>query len=307
MSTFLVTGGSGCIGSRILHRLGAQGHTVYALQRSEFIRREPGVQYEYCDLTTISEARLCALFERVQPEVLIHCAALTNVDACEGLRELAYALNAAATYRLARVCGRYGVHCLFLSTDYVYDGTSPRPYLEEDQVRPLSVYGQSKLLGERAVQEVCESWTICRTAVVYGSVGGARQDFTLWLAQQLQRKQPVRIVCDQVSSPTYVEDLVEQILALASLRAQGIYHTAGSSMLDRYQFALLVARFLSANETLISPILSDELAQKAQRPTYAGLCIEKISRKIGVRPLSVEEGLTRCMTAIKEQSLLSAA
>ena len=296
----IVTGACGVVGTRVVQRLIEQEVPVVALTRRMpppgHPVHHPLVRPCLLDLATASEDDLDTLFARNRPVALLHCAALVNADQCEEQRELAWAVNTAATARLARMCTRYQVHCLFVSTDYVFDGTQAPGclYRESDTVHPLNFYGYSKWQGELAVQEACEgltAWSICRTSVVYGSSAWSRLDFVHWLAHRLEEGKQVQIVNDQVSSPTDATDLARMLVTLALEGHSGIYHTAGDSALARYSFARLVAQYLGLDERLIVPVTSQKLQQAALRPLNAGLNVDRISAVLGTRPWSAAEGI----------------
>lgn len=290
------------LGARVVQRLVAQGTPVVALTRSALSSEHPfhklPVRLYTLDLATAREDDIEKLFAEVRPSALIHSAALTGVDLCDEQRELVWAVNTDATGRLARACARHHAYCLFVSTDYVFDGTQAAGslYREDDPVHPLNLYGYSKWQGELAVQAACEGvtgWSICRTSVVYGAAPWSRLDFVQWLAHRLGEGKQVQIVNDQVSSPTEAIDLAQTLTTLTLGGHTGIYHTAGSSALDRYSFARLIARTLALDEGLIVPISTQKLNQAVPRPLNAGLNVERVSAVLGRRPASAAEGIAR--------------
>lgn len=301
----LVTGANGIVGTQVVQCLTKQGYCVHALVRQLPPQGHPLYHPLVClhllDLACASEQDMQMLFAETRPTALIHCAAVANADLCEQQQALAYAVNTIATKLLAKMCARYAVHCLMVSTDYVYNGDQPTGslYHEDDPVQPLNFYGYSKLQGELAVQEACAdrtSWSICRTAVIYGTTAWSRPDFTHWLVTKLRQREPVYIINDQVSSPTCAMDLASMLVKLALLRGKGIYHTAGSSVINRYSFARLLAYSLGLDEGLVFPVTTKDLQQVARRPLNAGLNIDKISTLLGRRPLSAAEGIAQCWT-----------
>lgn len=302
--TVVVTGAAGRVGVKIVQAFLEAGYSVQALVHSKLPAEHPLVRANVAvtcmDLATLPEQNLCSWLKAIQPTVLIHSAALSDVAECERQPLRASLINAQVTRMLARACALYQVHFIMLSTEHVFGGT-PHPQIlcaEEDPVCPLNAYGQSKVQGELATQEECRNktvWTICRLSVVYGltfePVLWPRPDFMQWICTTLQRKERPRVVMDQVNSPLYVVDLTRILLASVGRQLQGIYHVAGSTPLSRYHFALLVARMYGFDEAFIQPVLTSELALGSQRPLNVGLSIEKICHASGIYPRSPEEGL----------------
>lgn len=296
----LVTGANGIVGTQVVQNLVNRGYSVHALVRQLPPPGHPlyheSVRIHLMDLACMSEKDLHTLFTEIHPVALLHCGALVNADVCEKQQELAYAVNTTATRLLATICACYQVYCLMVSTDYVYNGKQAENclYYEDDSVQPLNFYGYSKLQGELAIQEACigrTRWSICRTAVVYGTTTWSRPDFSQWLLAALRQGKSVSVVYDQFSSPTSSWDLANMLIQLMSLQAEGIYHTAGSSVIDRYNFSCQLARRLGLDVKLISPIATSKLQQQARRPLNAGLNVDKVSALLGARPLTIVQGI----------------
>lgn len=307
--TVVVTGATGRVGVKIVQAFLEAGYSVHALVHSKLPVEHPlvceNVAVTFMDLATLPEQNVVSWLKAIQPMVLIHSAALSDLVDCERQPFRAYLMNAQVTRMLARACALYQVHFIMLSTEHVFGGTRhPKIlYSEEDAVHPLNSYGKSKVQGELATKEECSNktpWTICRMSVVYGLTFDPllwpRPDFMQWVSTSLHRKEVLRVVMDQVNSPIYVVDLTRILVAIVRQQLQGIYHVAGSTPLSRYHFALLVARMYGLNEAFIQPVLTSELALGSQRPLNVGFCIEKISRASGIYPLSPEEGLASYIT-----------
>jgi dTDP-4-dehydrorhamnose reductase len=248
----LVIGGSGQLGTELIPRLSKLG-TVVAPGRQEL------------DLTSKAAVdRIVAL----QPTHVVHAAAATDVERCEQEPAWAHAVNAEGTRRVAEACQAVQAWLLYVSTDYVFDGTASRPYVEADPPAPVNVYGQSKLAGETRVQGIMARWAIVRTAWLYGHVG---RNFVGAILQRLQAGDPLRVVTDQVGSPTYASDLAEGVTRLVERQATGILHLTNSGACSWFAFAQAIAREVGADPDRITPITSEQLGLRAHRPAYAVL------------------------------------
>nr|MDQ2733293.1 dTDP-4-dehydrorhamnose reductase [Armatimonadota bacterium] len=195
--SILITGGGGQLGSEFAELLAASGASFSALNRAQL------------DVTDEAALQTALQDGREPVHAVIHTAAYTKVDAAETERELAYAINATATRLLARLCAERQIPLVYISTDFIFSGSSKAPYEVDDAPDPLNVYGASKLAGEQAIQEVCDRFYIVRTSWVFGSHG---HNFPRAMLKAAANGQPLRVVNDQVGSPTYARDLAEAIL-----------------------------------------------------------------------------------------------
>ncbi len=189
---------------------------------------------------------------------------------------------------------------IFISTDFVFDGRFA-PYTEESLPNPESVYAISKLEGERAALSRNENSVVCRPAVIYSwvptgqtssSSSGKPLNFGAWLVSQLQARKEVRIVTDQVTSPTLADDLAQAILKLAeSTKAKGVFHTAGATSISRYDFSVKVSEKFGFDTNLVRPIDSSQLKQVAKRPLNSSLISNRIKNETGYEMMSIEKAL----------------
>lgn len=301
VQTVAVTGAAGIVGIRVVQQFLKAGYTVHALVHTRPPAGHPlfreHVTVTVMDLATTPEQDVVRWFAAVRPSALIHCAAWVDVAGCESQPSQAYLMNTQVTGILAKACSLTSTHFILLSTEYVFDGTLPATqlYHEYEQVNPLNHYGKSKVQAEIVTQETCAGntvWTVCRTAVLYGSTRWNRPDFLQWLRTKLSKHEMVWIARDLISSPTCASDLAGMLVALVEQRLEGVYHTTGRTALDRYHFAVEIARCYNLDESLISPIQATELG--VTRPLNVGLCVEKIRQDTGIRPFSVQEGLAYC-------------
>lgn len=227
---------------------------------------------------------------KAQPEVIINLAAVTNVDKCESDKQTCWDVNVTLVENLARLARIVDARMVHVSTDYVFDGQKG-PYAETAVPHPISYYGKSKLAGENACIVGSMQAAVVRTNVVYGPFV-ERPDFVRWVLDALESRTPIRVVNDQYSNPTYVDDISESILRIILKRRAGIYHVAGADYCSRYEFALRIAEFFRADPSNISPVTTAELKQPARRPLKGGLITLKAETDLGMKMRGIESGLS---------------
>jgi dTDP-4-dehydrorhamnose reductase len=254
-------------------------------------------RYRSLDITV--QAEVDAVFEAVRPNVVIHTAAMTNVDACELEPEACRLQNVTATEHLVRAAKRQGSHFILLSTDFIFDGEAG-PYAEDAVPHPLSIYGQSKLDAERVVLEAgLERWAIARTIIVFGIAEGlSRSNVVLWAKGALEKGTPINVVDDQWRMPTLAEDLADGCIRIAKRGASGIFHLSGPDGMSILELVQRVARFFDLDPSVIRPITSASLAQPARRPPRTGFILDKARRALGYAPRTFEEGLAVLSTQL---------
>ncbi|OPY77777.1 MAG: dTDP-4-dehydrorhamnose reductase [Syntrophorhabdus sp. PtaU1.Bin153] len=262
MLRLLATGSHGLLGSNILSIL-ERYYTVTALDIEEW------------DITDRDAGN--RTIEEHNPDIVLNLAAYTNVDGCEDCLSLADRVNAEAAGIVADLCARRNIKLVHISTDYVFDGEKDSPYTEQDVPNPASVYGLSKLSGERKVLDRCPSAIVVRTQWLYGH-GGV--NFISKVIQIAREKGVVEVVDDQRGSPTYTKDLAEPIRALIEKNAAGVYHVANSGSCTWFEFAREVFDRLKI-EVELRPITSINLDRKAKRPRYSVFDCSKLARDTG--------------------------
>lgn len=278
----LVTGAAGMLGRAMAPALAAH-HQVIALTRGDC---------DLCDETAVQLA-----FRLHKPEMVMHLAAFTNVDGCELEPAKAEAVNGLATRNVAKAAKEVGAALLYTSTDYVFDGRSTRPYREDDPPNPLSVYGRTKLAGERHVQEALERYFIVRTSWLFG-LGG--KNFVTTVLRLAGGQSELRIVNDQRGSPTYTRHLAGKLAELILTRAYGIYHLTGGGDCTWFEFARKIIEFSGCECVQVKPISSTECGRPAPRPGYSVLANRRLSALgLGLLP-SWEKGLADFLAEIHE-------
>lgn len=290
MSRFVVTGANGLVGRRACALLAQKGHAVVGLGRG--VRRVAGAHdYEEVDLTR--EADVAQALSRLAPEVILHCASMTEVDACEKAPEAAYAANVTATAAVARGAREAGAHLVHVSTDYVFDGAAG-PYGEDAVPNPGGVYAVTKHMGEQAARVLAPGCAIARTAVVYGwpPVEG-RLNFGAWLVKTLGAGQTVKLFEDQVVSPSFAENVAAMLVELGERRLGGTWNTCGGTVLDRVAFGRALCEVFGFDAGLIVPTKMADLKLSAPRPLRSGLKTDKARELLVEKPLALEESLKR--------------
>lgn len=288
----LITGSNGLLGQKLVAAL-RNDRDVDLLATSRGSDRTPdplGSNYRAMDITLAHEVD--AVFNAFKPEVVIHTAAMTNVDACE-LDPVACKLqNVTATENLVRASEKYSSHFIHLSTDFIFDGENG-PYREEDEAAPLSIYGHSKLDAERIViNSRLSKWAIARTIIVYGIAEGlSRSNVVLWAKSALEKGQPIKVVDDQWRMPTLAEDLADGCIRIAKRGATGIYNLSGPDGMSILELVNRVGVFFKLDTSVVSPVKSDSLGQPAKRPPKTGFILEKARKDLGYAPRGFEAGL----------------
>jgi dTDP-4-dehydrorhamnose reductase len=255
-----------------------------------------GLDHARLDVT--DRHRVLAAFDAFTPDIVVHCAAWTAVDACEGDPDRAYAVNAMGTRNVAEAARRHGAHVVYVSTDYVFDGTSDRPYLEWDAPNPLSVYGRSKLGGEH---EVDPGWAVVRTSWVCGYHGSNMVRTVLRLGEQTG---PLRFVDDQRGCPTFTADLAEALACLARERQPGIFHLTNTGTTSWYGFARAVLEAAGHDPGRVEPISTADLDPPRPAPRPANSVLDNAAwRSLGMDPMpDWQHALGRLVHALRSEA-----
>jgi dTDP-4-dehydrorhamnose reductase len=303
MTRILLTGVNGQLGQELQQTLAPLGEVI-------------GVGRQTMDLAQADSIRQA--IGEIKPDLIVNAAAYTAVDKAETETELAKLINAVAPTIMAQELARSGGALIHVSTDYVFDGRKNTPYFEKDAPNPLSVYGQSKLAGEEGIQQASVSeaahkelrYIILRTAWVYGTCG--KSNFVKTMLRLGADKDEIRVVADQVGSPTWAYDIASAIATMLPLLASeqakvssltGIYHFTNSGVASWYDFA--VAIFEEAKQIgfplkvqRVVPITTSEYPTPAQRPAYSVLSGNKISAVLGTHPPHWRQGLRQMLGSL---------
>ena len=278
----LVVGASGQVGAQVL-RILKQGSAIPTSRHAE----KPG--WAALDLATVTEDEADELAHRFDVATIYCIGGMTYVDGCEATPELARRINCEGPAILAAAAAKRGARFVFFSTDYVFNGQHG-PYAEDASPAPICVYGESKWLGEQAVQDAHPEALVIRTTTVYGPDSN-RKNFLYSLRKSLADTKVFRIPDDQISTPTYNVDLAATAVALTESEAKGVFHVAGPDVVSRLEFARRAALAMGLDTSRLSGVSTAELAQIAARPLRGGLLTGKLAAHLPkVRMRGIEEG-----------------
>lgn len=246
---------------------GADGALGTAMQT--VLRRE-NITFRATDIKQLDIADYAAThaaLSNYRPDIILHCAAMSNVDACEHNQELAHRVNALSTMGLATVARKIGAKLLYISTNYVFDGTHEKPYSEYSSPHPLNQYGRTKLLGEQYVKDICDRSVVVRTAWLFGDNS---KNFIPSFVASARRPTSIDVICDQFGSFTYTVDLAEALFLLIKADAYGTFHIVNTGVGSWLDFALKAKEIMHL-KTDIKSVETEELHLAALRPRYAPL------------------------------------
>lgn len=288
----LITGANGLLGQALVRRMSQnREYDVLATARDDAPRFEDA-SCGYTPLDVTQPDDVAAVFQDFTPNVVVNCAALSDVAACEENRNEAWAVNARAVKTIAKQCRETGARLVQVSTDFVFNGKRG-PYDENARPDPVNYYGRTKLAGENAVRDAGRSnWAIVRTILLYGtgqSLG--RSNILLWMIDQLSQNEEIHIVNDQYRTPTYVGDLAAGIERLIHFEKTGTYHISGRNLVSIYELACTAAEVFDLDASLIEPVSSDFFEDDVERPPKTGFIILKAETELGYDPFSLPDGL----------------
>ncbi len=289
--TILVTGSNGLLGQKLV-KLITDKNEYQLIATAKGDNRLPADEdYIYQSLDITNKEEIENLITKVNPNYIIHTAAMTNVDQCESEKEACIKLNVDAVRYLKNVCEEKNIFLLHLSTDFIFDGENG-PYDEEAEGKPLSFYGESKLEAEKILIESKGPWAIARTVLVYGIANDmSRSNIILWVKKSLEDGKTINVVDDQWRTPTLAEDLAMGCYLIIKNEAKGIYNISGDELLTPYQMALQTADFFKLDKNLINRATAATFTQPAKRPPRTGFIITKAREKLNYNPVNFNEGI----------------
>jgi len=286
MKRLLVTGASGLVGGYLIQQADDlwEIHGTYHKHPVAFNNAEM-----HC-VSMLNEQSIVQCVRSIKPEVIIHTAAWTDVNACERDPQLAYDINAEATAVIAREASRMGARMISLSSDMVFDGRKGL-YVESDPVHPLNHYGITKLAGEKYVLDSVPSSVVARVALIYGKPLGEGNSFSERILQKIRKGDPVYLYTDQYRSPVWVADLSRALLELANHEFCGIIHLGGADRVDRYQFGLLLVKKEGFSPDCLYPVSMFDSQTAAERPQDVSFCIRQAQSILKTKLVGYREGI----------------
>jgi dTDP-4-dehydrorhamnose reductase len=290
----LITGANGLVGRKAIRAfLQSKTHQVIATSQKK-VSHSSDVEFFTVNLIY---SDINKILETIKPDVLIHCAAIASPDACEVDRFTCQKLNVEVTSRLTAACRDYGVHLIFLSTDFVFDGKAGG-YTETDIPNPILYYGESKVETENIIQGMNIGAAIVRTSLVYGYEEHlSRQNIVIKVLDHLKNGKPYKIPFDQIRTPTFAEDLALALVIIAEKRQSGLFHIAGGETVSVFEFSKRIAAVWGFDSSLLIPTLTKDLSEPAARPLNTSLDITKAKSLLGYNPTPLNDS----MLMIKEQ------
>ncbi len=289
MHRILVTGSNGQLGSEIRELTKNDGTNVYFYT-------------DVSELDITDKSAVNKFIENHQIDIVVNCAAYTQVDKAEEEEKTAFLINATAPGNLAEACKKYDATLFHISTDYVFDGSNNVPYIETESTSPLGVYGRSKLEGEEFIQQSGCNYLIIRTSWLYSSFG---HNFVKTIGRLSSEKEELKVVFDQVGTPTYARDLATVIFAIIQndqfKDRKGVYHYSNEGVCSWYDFAKAI-NDLFGNNCNIIPCLSDEFPAKVPRPHYSVLDKTNIKNDFSIEIGYWKDSLCKCVELLKQNN-----
>ncbi|MEF9938509.1 MAG: dTDP-4-dehydrorhamnose reductase [Clostridium sp.] len=277
----LVTGAKGQLGTDVVNELNERG--IEAI----------GVDVQEMDITDASACR--RVISEEKPDAVIHCAAYTAVDAAEDNVELCHRINAEGTRNIAEVCKDLDIKMMYISTDYVFNGTGETPWQPDDRREPLNVYGQAKYEGELAIEELLQKYFIVRIAWVFGVNG---KNFVKTMLRLGKENRAVSVVDDQIGSPTYTYDLARLLVDMIQSEQYGRYHATNEGLCSWYEFAVEIFKQAGMSEVKVTPVDSSKFPSKAKRPSNSRISKDKLEENGFERLPSWQNALSRYLKEI---------
>ena len=287
----LITGSNGLLGQKLVELLRKQAN-VDLIATARGVNRLPVTDgYTYASLDITDQEEVNAVFDQFKPEIVIHTAAMTNVDTCETDQVGCDLLNVDAVAFIIQACEKHNSYLCHLSTDFIFDGAAG-PYTEEGIANPISYYGESKLKAEQLLFDSTIRWSIARTVLVYGIVPDmSRSNIVLWVKKSLEEGKTIQVVTDQFRTPTLAEDLAIGCWLLAKDEVEGIFNISGSDFLTPYEMAVMTADYYGLDKSLLQKADSSTFQQTAKRPARTGFVLDKAKKVLGYAPRTFQEGI----------------
>ena len=296
MKKILLTGANGLLGQKLVGLITSQPDIELIATARGANRLPHTTGYSYRTMDIADREQVLSVVGEVLPDVVIHTAAMTDVDKCEVQKDACWAQNVQATEYLTEACRAVNAFMVHVSTDFIFDGMDG-PYDETAEGNPISFYGWSKYAAEKVVMHAGKlnnplRWAIARTVLVYGIAHDmSRSNIILWVKKSLEDGKNIKVVTDQWRSPTLAEDLAMGCYLIADQEAEGIFNISGKEVLTPYEMAISTADYFNLDKSLITQADASTFTQTARRPPRTGFVLDKAKSVLGYNPHSFEEGI----------------
>lgn len=297
MDKILITGGSGLLGSNIA-KIAISKFDVFAT----YNKTKVNMKYAHFFQIDLTKKEQLNKIKRINPDFIIHCAALTDVDYCEENPNEAYKQNVLTSVDIAEIAKKIGAYLIHISTDSVFDGTKGN-YKEEDIPNPINVYGKTKLEAEQKVLSIYPNSCIVRTNI-YGWNVQSKLKLAEWFLENLRNKKEINGFVDVYFTPILVNNLSDAILELYERNKKGIYNIVGSERVSKYEFGVKLAEVFQLDASLITRANVDEFNFTAERPKDTSLDVRKAEKELNTKLLRVKDGLIK-FRSLEENSYVS--
>ena len=280
----LVTGGTGLIGTPFVRRAINRGHNLFVARHKSHLSMGKSVPLDLLSTQSIESS-----FKIASPDIVVHLAAITDLEKCESDKEEAKLVNAESCQTIAKLARNHNSFLIYLSTDYVFDGHRGS-YAEEDEPNPINWYGRTKFRGEQLIAKYSRDYCIARTSTPFGA-HKTKKTFPLFVVERLRKKLNVQVAIDQFTSPTSTENLANMLMEVLEKRLHGIYHLAGRTRASRLQVAEQLARHFDLDESLIEPKRLSEFKWRAKRPKDSSLNTSKAFTHLENKPYTLVDAI----------------
>ena len=307
MKKFLLTGANGLLGQKLVGLITPKPDVELTATARGNNRLPAADGYTYRPMDITDRQQVLDVIGAVRPDVVIHTAAMTDVDKCELQKDACWMQNVTAVEYVVEACRATNAFLLHVSTDFVFDGAAG-PYDEEAEGNPISFYGWSKYAAEkviihsgRSAGAVPVDWAIARTVLVYGIAHDmSRSNIILWVKKSLEDGKPIKVVTDQWRSPTLAEDLAMGCYLIADQRAGGIFNISGKEVLTPYDMAIQTADYFGLDKSLIAQADASTFTQVARRPPRTGFILDKSRTVLGYEPHTFQEGIATLADQLRQ-------
>lgn len=284
-----ITAGSGLLGKALLETC----PNDYKLSVTYFPNKPDGFPegINFFELNITNRDKVLKLIEMIKPDVIIHTAAIGSVDFCEKNKDISWVANVEGTKNIIEAAKECNSRIIYISSNAVFDGNNP-PYREEDEVNPLSYYGETKVVCERLIKNSGLENVIIRAILMYGWHNSLeRQNIFTWVLDSLSKGTPLKVVNDIYSNPLLSLNCADAIWTVIKKEKTGIFHVAGSDCVTRYDFALKIAEIFNLDKGMLAPVSDSYFAELVSRPCNTCFCTDKMEQELKVKSIGIEGGL----------------